>query len=76
MTEKEIVDVIYEAGQMPIKTLGHFRARMGRDFMAKVYAVAESEQYEEDGRRWHPAGTTFLKKTLGRRERRERNGER
>ena len=51
VTEKEIVDVIYEAGQMPIKTLWrHFRGRMGRDFMAKVYAVAESEQYEEDGK--------------------------
>ena len=58
VTEKEIVDVIYEAGQkMPIKTLiCHFRARIGsskeaqREFMAKVCAVAKSKQYEEDGK--------------------------
>ena len=57
VTEKEIVDVIYEAGQMLIKTLiCHFRARIGsskeaqRDFMAKVGAVAKRKQYEEDGK--------------------------
>jgi len=55
VTEKEIVDVIYEAGQMPIKTLiCHFRARIGsskeaqREFMAKVRAVAKSKQYEDN----------------------------
>ena len=46
VTEKEIVDVIYEAGQMTIKTLiCHFRARIGsskeaqREFMDKVLPV-------------------------------------
>ena len=48
VTEKEIVDVIYKAGQMPIKTLlYHFRARtvtskkVSREFMAKVCAVRQ-----------------------------------
>ena len=57
VTEKEIVDVIYEAGQMPIKTLScHFWARIGsskeaqREFVAKLRAVAERKQYEEDGK--------------------------
>ena len=57
VTEKEIVDVIYEAGQMPIKLLAcHFWARIGsskeaqREFMANVRAVAERKQYEKDGK--------------------------
>ena len=55
--EKEIVDVIYEAGQMSIKTLiYHFRARVGpskdaqREFMAKVGVIAKSEKVEEGGK--------------------------
>ena len=61
MTEKDIVDVINEAGQIPIKTLiGQFKALIGsgkdeqelaqREFMARVQKIAKSEKVEQGGK--------------------------
>ena len=57
VTEKDIVDVINEAGQIQIKTLiGQFKALIGkgeearREFMAKVQKIAKSEKVEEGGK--------------------------
>ena len=54
MTEKDIVDVINEAGRLPIKTLiGQFKALIGtgeearRECMAKVGKIAQSKKGEE-----------------------------
>ena len=57
VTEKDIVDVINEAGRIQIKTLiGQFKALIGkgeearREFMAKVQKIAKSEKVEEGGK--------------------------
>ena len=62
VTEKDIVDVINEAGQIPIKTLiGQFKALIGsgkdeqsklaqREFMAQVSKIAQSNKVEQGGK--------------------------